>query len=574
MAGNLNYRHKRTSTANKRPLILDLQEGEIVLNNEATAPGAFLKTNTNTLVKLGPVAISASPPTLEGTGTTTYSKGELWFDTSNSVLKVYDGTAFVNSFSGVLINVQDNPPPNPSEGDLWYDDDNADIYLYVAQDTNAWVNIGPGGNSGAVATLETTAPAGPVNGQLWWDTDDLLLYVYNSGTVSWEQINSGVVTTIDAPFSAGWDGDNSNAATRNSLYDLFTGDTATITPDWDFGLGTNLDLASSAVDFNTGSILGINSGASLTAANATAVTVPTRTKVPIGGEVTNNAASQAWVYENADFGTVNGRLTTTTGTPLLPNGSNSSSTLYFTPYLGNRLWLYDTGNTRWNLYHFSEVSLALSGLTNSIPYDVYIYDNTGTLTLELVAWTDFETRATAITWQDGVPVKTGEANKRFLGMMVSENNTVTVDLGEFNEDAVERLIGLRNFYNTKEVSLRRLQSTIGQISNGCAKCSFINTVLDGTFLDQPHIIGSNSSESWNPSQLNLIIWLKSAEWGNTDPQTTLTSAYDSTDWGPKLAGMTVNYIDSRSGAYIYALKEFYIDFRNNPGTFLLIKTSY
>ncbi|MDX1373768.1 MAG: hypothetical protein R3321_14940, partial [Nitrososphaeraceae archaeon] len=184
MAGNINYRHKRTSTANKRPLVGDLQVGELVLNHEATAPGVFMKTNSNSLVKIGPVTVSATIPTLEGTGTTTYSKGELWFDTTAGVLKVHDGSSFINSFNGVLISVQDDPPPSPSEGDLWYDDDNADIYLYVAQDTNAWVNIGPAAAGGAVATVDVDEPDGPVNGQLWFESDTGFAYVYVAGTMT------------------------------------------------------------------------------------------------------------------------------------------------------------------------------------------------------------------------------------------------------------------------------------------------------------------------------------------------------------------------------------------------------
>ncbi|MDX1370851.1 MAG: glycosyl hydrolase family 28-related protein [Nitrososphaeraceae archaeon] len=197
MSGNVNYRHKRTSIANRRPLPASISAGEIVLNTENGQPGAYIKTDTDAIVKLGPVVISSTLPSLEGAGTTTYSKGELWFDTVNGILKVYDGSSFVNTFSGVVINVQNDPPATPAEGDLWYDDDNADIYIYVAQTTNAWVNIGPGSGSGAVATVNDTAPNGPVNGQIWWKTNTNELYVYNSSIPAWEQVNISADVIVD-----------------------------------------------------------------------------------------------------------------------------------------------------------------------------------------------------------------------------------------------------------------------------------------------------------------------------------------------------------------------------------------
>lgn len=100
-----------------------------------------------------------------------------------------------------------------------------------------------------------------------------------------------------------------------------------------------------------------------------------------------------------------GRLTTTTGVVFVPNFSGTLSTLYFTPYLGNRISLYN--GTDWVLYTFTERSLSLSGNSANTSYYVYIYDNAGTLTLEL--------SATGIALQDGILVKSGDATKRYLG---------------------------------------------------------------------------------------------------------------------------------------------------------------
>lgn len=122
---------------------------------------------------------------------------------------------------------------------------------------------------------------------------------------------------------------------------------------------------------------------------------------------------------------VNGRLTLTTGTPVTTADVTAASTLYFTPHKGNAISLYS--GSGWRLYTFTERSLALSGLTASRPYDVFIYDNAGTLTLEVVAWTNDTTRATALAKQDGVYVKTGATGRRYLGTIYTTGTTTTED---------------------------------------------------------------------------------------------------------------------------------------------------
>lgn len=123
-----------------------------------------------------------------------------------------------------------------------------------------------------------------------------------------------------------------------------------------------------------------------------------------------------------------GRLTTESGVPVSTSDRSAQSTVYYTPYTGNRVSLYD--GTRWRLYTFTERSLALSGLTSGKNYDVFLYDNSGTLTLELsAAWTDGTTRADALTTQDGVYVKSGATTRRHLGTIRTTGTTTTADVG-------------------------------------------------------------------------------------------------------------------------------------------------
>lgn len=131
-------------------------------------------------------------------------------------------------------------------------------------------------------------------------------------------------------------------------------------------------------------------------------------------------------YLSIDPGLCEGRLTLTTGVPVTTSDVTGATTIYFTPYKGNRLSLYT--NSAWTLYAFSEKSVALGTLASAtIPNDVFIYDNAGTLTLELVAWTSTTARATALVLQDGVLVKSGSTNKRYLGTFCPTATTTTED---------------------------------------------------------------------------------------------------------------------------------------------------
>lgn len=132
-----------------------------------------------------------------------------------------------------------------------------------------------------------------------------------------------------------------------------------------------------------------------------------------------------------------GRLTLTTAVPVTTADVTGAATVYFTPYTGNKISLYS--GTRWSTYTFTERSLALGTITNDLPYDVFIYDNAGTVTLELLAWTNKTTRATALVLQDGVLSKTGALTRRYLGTFHTTATTTT-------EDSYAKRL-LWNYYN-------------------------------------------------------------------------------------------------------------------------------
>ncbi len=125
----------------------------------------------------------------------------------------------------------------------------------------------------------------------------------------------------------------------------------------------------------------------------------------------------------------NGRLSISNSDPF---ATGTGTTLYLLPYNGNSIWLYNISKAIWERYSIpvTPPSLVLTGLTAFLPYDVFVYSFGGNLTLEHVAWTNATTRATTLITQDGVYVKNGEVNKRFVGTFFPINSTtIQIDRG-------------------------------------------------------------------------------------------------------------------------------------------------
>lgn len=147
-----------------------------------------------------------------------------------------------------------------------------------------------------------------------------------------------------------------------------------------------------------------------------------------GQILTSNGAGALPTFQNAatggtvDNGVQNFRLTLVSGTPVMTSDQTAKTTIYLTPYTGNRIALYD-GSSAWSVITSAEVSLSLSGYTANSNYDIWAYNNSGTLTLESTIWTDDTTRATALAYQDGVLVKSGTTTRRYIGTIRTTGTT-------------------------------------------------------------------------------------------------------------------------------------------------------
>lgn len=118
-------------------------------------------------------------------------------------------------------------------------------------------------------------------------------------------------------------------------------------------------------------------------------------------------------YERGGAMVADGRLTLQTATPV-PNGNlTAQTTLYYTPFIGERLTLYD--GTKWQPYTFTEPSISLAAIANATNYDVFGYLSSGTPALELLAWSTDLVRATVLARSVGIWIKSGDPTRRFLG---------------------------------------------------------------------------------------------------------------------------------------------------------------
>lgn len=127
------------------------------------------------------------------------------------------------------------------------------------------------------------------------------------------------------------------------------------------------------------------------------------------------------------------RLTLDSTNPVPTSDLAAQGTLYLLPYKGNVMPLY-TGSV-WTNYTISSggVSVAAPGAA-STNYDVFLYDSSGTLTLDLTAWTSDTARATALATQDGLYVKTGATARRYLGTVR------TVAANQLEDSAARRFV--------------------------------------------------------------------------------------------------------------------------------------
>jgi len=198
-----------------------------------------------------------------------------------------------------------------------------------------------------------------------------------------------------------------------------TGDVALVGTDGRI----NGPLSSTIIDDLSGANL-----TSLAAGNISSGTVGTaRLGSGTASSSTFLRGDSSWVAVASKTPHVNeGRLTLTSGTAVTTADVTGAGTLYFALDKGDQIALYD-GSSTWETVVFSEMSIALSGGTASRPNDIFLDYNGGSPALAILAWTNDTSRATALTKQNGVWVKTGDTQQRYLGTVYLDGSNQCED---------------------------------------------------------------------------------------------------------------------------------------------------
>lgn len=163
--------------------------------------------------------------------------------------------------------------------------------------------------------------------------------------------------------------------------------------------------------------------------------------------------------------TPGGRLTLTSGTPVMTATASAAASVLWTPYQGALMWFYD--GTKFYPKVCAELTnvLANSSTGNAGPaaavansnYDLFAWDNAGTCTLTRAAvWTNNTTRANTLVYQNGLllnnaTITNGPAASRgtYVGSIHTDSGgaTVTWQFGAAASGGTACIFGLWNEYN-------------------------------------------------------------------------------------------------------------------------------
>lgn len=145
------------------------------------------------------------------------------------------------------------------------------------------------------------------------------------------------------------------------------------------------------------------------------------------------AATGTTSVQASDISVCHGRLTLTTGVPVTTSDVTAATTVFFTPYQGYQIALWD--GVQWSIYTFSELSLSLAAFTANKNSDLFAFVSSGAVAIERLEWTNDSTRATALTTQNGVLVKSGDATRRYLGTF-----RTTGTIGQCEDSLTKRFV--------------------------------------------------------------------------------------------------------------------------------------
>ena len=299
------------------------------------------------------------------------------------------------------------------------------------------------------------------------------LYVYDAGTTTLKSIYSD--TALSAALSNPL---TSDASGNFSRFYLATGtykvraETSSETLIWQFdNVDTGLPAGTGALPVASG-----GTGGTTAAAARTNLDVPSNSELTTLSSTISDLQSTIQSLVSAP----QGRLTLTTATPVISTGVTAGTAVYYTPFIGNIIPIYD--GAQFNARSFSELTLTLHSnhVANSI-YDVFVFYDTGAVTIGTgPAWntatagsgargsgagtTELErknglwTNKNSMTTRNGATTYTVDANEgTFVGSIFIDGTNGQISC--LPAWGASRKWGVSNAYNTEPIMLKAGDST-------------------------------------------------------------------------------------------------------------------
>lgn len=243
------------------------------------------------------------------------------------------------------------------------------------------------------------------------------LHVYEAGTTNYRAIwsDAGLSISLPNPLASA---NASDAAGNFPRFYMASGtyklraETAAGSLIWEWdNIDTALSAGAGALPVNAG-----GTGATTAAGARTNLDVPSNSELAALASDISALTSSI----QAIIGQPQGRLTLTTGTPVLSGGVSAGTAVYYTPYTGTQIPIY--GGTIFGVKTFAELTLTLNSnhVANAI-YDVFVWEESGVVTVGTgPAWNT----ATAGAGARGSGAGTTELT-RLSGIFVNANSMTT-----------------------------------------------------------------------------------------------------------------------------------------------------
>lgn len=264
-----------------------------------------------------------------------------------------------------------------------------------------------------------------------------------------------------------------------------------------------------------------------------------------------------------------GRLTLATGVPVMNATVSAAETLYYTPYLGDRVPLWDGAKIVYKA--FAELSQAATDATKSPAavaadkvYDVFVWDDAGTLRVSRgPAWTNDTTRGYTLTrnggiWTNTSAITNGPAAGRgtWVGTVISDGaSKFNWVLGGSGAGGSAAILGVWNAYNRVRVDSLTVDTTASwsYSTNGWRAANNSNanraTFVTGASEDCFNAEGSTAMSSPSSGVVNSGVGLDS-----TSSPTGQLGLADSVTLSTKI-GMTARLVGNVFGKHFVQLLE-------------------